>query len=484
MKKMKIILCVMLVMAMLIPTGVYAGSLDYIAQNDPVATPKAAPVIDGTPDPDEGWSDPAVLKKGYVKTLFDYNYVCASEADIYFAYDEGGLYYAADIEEFAEVDGVETNNTFMYSEGEDWIDCEGPNAENIAGFDGDVFVLALDPLGLYIRNGYITATDYTVWYCVGLFEGDEARLYRTRANAGDITDEVRVSGKRTEKGWSFEAYLPWELIIADMETYTYGRATCKAEELIEGGAQFRSAAIYFDRFDDPEMGEVNTRGAYMTSCTNLHDGSPSHMMKGHFAALYGLNFYIEYNEPAFADVSKGIWYYDAVKFCYNHNYMNGTSQTYFSPASTVTREMFVKVLANLSKADLSSYTESSFKDVKEGSWYASAVEWAYQNGLTSGMSEERFGVGQAVTREQLAAFLTRYAEYIHKNTKGRTDLGGFSDAGKISSWAKESVSWMVYKGFMKGMDDNRFEPKGKATRAQMAVLINNFMSEYRLDVFS
>ncbi len=484
MKNIRFILCIILVLTMLVPTGVFAGSLDYIKQNDPVAAPKAKPTLDGVPLAEEGWSAPAKLARGYVKTLMDYTYVCAADADIYFAYDEGGLYYAADITELAEVDGEETGNSFMYSRGEDWIDNEGPTAENIVGYDGDVFILALDPLGLYIRNGYIAATDYTVWYCVGLFEGDEARMFRTRANTGDITDEVKVSGKATEKGWSFEAYLPWELIIADMEEYTYGRATCTVEDLIQGGAQFRSAAIYMDRFDDPEMGEVNTRGSYMTSCTYLHDGSPSHMMKGHFAGLYGLNFYIEYNEPTFTDVKNSAWYYDAVKYCYNHKYMSGTADDKFSPSSVVTREMFVKVMANLAEADLAGYTESFFKDVKKDSWYASAVEWAYQNGLTSGMSEDSFGVGNAITREQLATFLTRFASFTHKNTSGRADLTVFKDNAKISDWAKDGVSWMVYKGFMKGMDETTLDPRGTATRAQMAVLIANYMGEYRLSVFS
>ncbi|MBR4881137.1 MAG: S-layer homology domain-containing protein, partial [Clostridia bacterium] len=123
-------------------------------------------------------------------------------------------------------------------------------------------------------------------------------------------------------------------------------------------------------------------------------------------------------------------------------------------------------------------------DVKEGRWYASAVEWAYENGLTSGMSEDTVGVGQYVTREQLAAFLTRYAQFIKKNTNGRADLTVFKDNGKISDWAKDSVSFMVYKGFISGMDATTLDPKGTATRAQMAVIINAYMSEYGLNVFA
>ncbi len=482
MKILKNILCIALTLAMLVPASLIAAPYDFITENDPVATPEASPELDGMISDSDGWSDPAKLKDGMVKYLMNYTQPCATDADIYFAYDEGGLYYAADITEISGIGDID--NVFAYSTEEDYLDLDKHSSENVVGYNGDVFILALDPLGLYEQNGYIAATDFTVWYCIGLFEGNEARMYRTRANAGDITDEVRISGKATDDGWCFEAYLPWEMIIADMEAYTYGRATCTVEELTRGGAQFRSAAIYMDRTDDPELGEVNTRGAYMTACAVAHDGNSSHMMNGHYAMLYGLDFYIEYKDTSFTDVAFGAWYYDAVKYCYNRGYMNGTGDTAFSPNGKVTREMFVKVLANLAGADLSAYTTSSFKDVKEGSWYASAVEWAYENSLTSGMSEDSFGVGQYITREQLAAFLTRYAQYIKKNTTGRADLSVFKDQAKISDWAKESVSFMVYKGFISGMDETTLDPKGTATRAQMAVIITAYMKEYGLNVFA
>ncbi len=482
MKLLRPLLCIALLLSMLVPVSVFAGPFDYIIQNDPVATPEATPEIDGVISEDDGWSEPAKLKEGMVKYLMDYAQPCATDADIYFAYDEGGLYYAADITEMPGVGDIE--NTLAYSTEEDYLDLDPHSYENIVGYNGDVFILALDPLGLYEQNGYIAATDYTVWYCIGLFEGDEAKMYRSRANAGEVTEGISLTGKTTETGWSFEAYLPWEMIIEDMEAYTYGRATCTVEDLTRGGAQFRSAAIYMDRTDDPELGEVGTRGAYMTACALAHDGNPSHMMKGHYAMLYGLNFYIEYKEPAFTDVKQGAWYYDAVKYCFNRGYMSGTSDTVFNPNGKVTREMFVKVLANLADADLSGYTASSFKDVKPDSWYGPAVEWAYENGLTSGMSEDSFGVGQYITREQLAAFLTRYAQFTKKNTAGRADLSVFKDAGKVSGWAEDSVAWMVYKGFISGMDAATLDPKGTATRAQMAVLINAYMNEYGLDVFA
>jgi len=145
--------------------------------------------------------------------------------------------------------------------------------------------------------------------------------------------------------------------------------------------------------------------------------------------------------------------------------------------------MFVKVLANLSGADLSAYTTTSFSDVKPGSWYAPAVEWAYSNGLTSGISAAKFGTGQNVTREQLAVFMTRYAKYITKPTAGKSDLTQFKDHNEISDWAYDSMSWMVNKGFITGTGNSMLSPKASASRAQMAKIIMSFMKEYGPNLF-
>ncbi len=484
MKIFKLMLCIIISLILLMPLVAFAGYRVPIVQNDPVAIPTAKPVIDGVIGENEGWSDPAMMKDENVKYCTDFDVPFSTEAEIYFAYDENGLYYGADITELSEVNGRVTNNEFSYSTGEDTLDLTLPYLENVVGFNGDVFIFGLDPLGLYMQNGYISATDYTVWYCVGVFEGDEARMFRTRANTGDITDLVTIEGMGTDYGWSFEAYIPWTQIIEDMEAYTYGRVSCEVEDLIQGGAQHRSTVIYMDRYFSPEWEEVATRAKYMLACTTTHTGEPSHLLSGDFGALYGLDLYIEYNEPKYDDVAANAWYYDAVKYCFNKKYMNGTAPTLFDPDATVTREMFVKVLANLDGADTSSYTESSFNDVPTGAWYSEAIEWAYQNGLTTGVADGVFGLEQEVTREQIATFMMRYADYTHKNVTGRAVISSYKDASQVSDWAYDAMSWMVYKGFISGVTEDLLSPNTSATRAQFAQIVMKYMNEYGLDLFS
>lgn len=491
MKVFKTLLTITLVLCMFAPLYVNAGYYTPNLVNDPVEITPANVVLDAVIGEDEGWSLPAKLNHDYVKYL--YRSSCANDIDMYFAYTEEGLYFAADIDELATTyDGEASGNSFVYSTGFDKNSLE--DGKNIVGFNGDVFILALDPMGLYIRNGFIAATDHTIWYCVGASKDDNGdaygRIYRSRSEGidGEITDtdgvEIAVDVAENLTNWKFEAFLPWELIISDMENKTFGRASCTVEEICRGGTQFRAAGIYQDAIYDIEQGGAPyPYNRYITCCKNTYDGTAGYRMDGEYIRLFGLDMFISENDIAFTDVDASSWYYNAVKYCYNRKYMNGASETEFNPEQLLTREMFVQVLANLSDADLSAYTEISFDDVKADDWFAPAVEWAYQNGLTSGISETKFGSGQAVTREQLAVFMTRYAKYLTQLTKGEADLSQFNDRDQISDWAESSMSWMVYKGFINGTGNGNLSPKATASRAQMAQIIMNFTNEYGLNLY-
>lgn len=491
MKIFRSVTVLLLTLAMLMPLCASAGYYTPHLVNDPVEIKYSNVTLDADINADENWSAPAKLNHDYVK----YNFMsqCNNDIDMYFAYSEDGLYFAADIDEFAVNNGVKTDNTFVYSTGfdENSLSEEG---ENIVGFNGDVFILALDPMGLYIRNGFIGATDHTIWYCVSASQNDDGssygRIYRSRSEGidGEITEadgvEIEVTVAEDLSNWRFEAFLSWELIISDMENKSYGKATCTPEDLYRGGTQFRAAALYQDVIYDFEQGGAPyPYNRYMTSCLYAYDGVAGYRMDGEYIRLYGLNMFISESEISFDDVNADAWYYDAVKYCVNREYMNGTAAATFAPNDKLTREMFVQVLANMSGADLSNYTDTSFADVKEGSWFAPAVEWAYENGLTSGISKDKFGTGQYVTREQLAVFMTRYAQYLTKLTREEASLKVFSDYSDISSWALDSMSWMVAKGFINGTGSAKLSPKANATRAQMAQIIMSFMNEYGLNLY-
>ena len=110
-----------------------------------------------------------------------------------------------------------------------------------------------------------------------------------------------------------------------------------------------------------------------------------------------------------------------------------------------------------------------FSDVPSGSYYETAAAWAAANGIVSGYGDGRFAPGQAVTREELAAILYRYAQYKGYDLSALT---GFSDqAAAISSFARPAMSWAKASGLMDGNDTGALAPKGAATRAQMAMIL-------------
>ena len=175
------------------------------------------------------------------------------------------------------------------------------------------------------------------------------------------------------------------------------------------------------------------------------------------------------------DVPDGKWYTAGVLYCYGNGIMTGTGKTAFGPSLPLTRAMFVTILAKAAGADLSEYTGVSFNDVKAGKWYSRAVEWAYQNGYSSGIGGGLFGIDRPVTREQIAVFLYSYAGKNGVDLSCSDDLSGFSDAGSVSPWARAGLGWAVSNGLISGTSGNTLSPGGTATRAQGALIIMKFI---------
>lgn len=180
-------------------------------------------------------------------------------------------------------------------------------------------------------------------------------------------------------------------------------------------------------------------------------------------------------EMPFDDAVTGQWYYSSVKYCANNGLMKGTSAKTFNPKGGVTREMFVQTLANIEGIDASKYADkTSFTDVKANAWYSAAIEWAKQNNIVSGVSETRFGLGQPVTREQMATMLVRFVEYKGGAVDAIADLAIFKDNAKISSWARKGVAFTVAEGLFKGDNKSNFNPLGKATRMELAAVLHRY----------
>lgn len=182
----------------------------------------------------------------------------------------------------------------------------------------------------------------------------------------------------------------------------------------------------------------------------------------------------------FNDVRSTSWYCEAVKYCYEMDYMRGVTTTLFAPKENITREMLVTILWRISGAPAPETTENLFKD--SGSNYsAAAIRWAAENELVMGYPDGTFRPRQSITREEMVTFFYRYANFIGMDVTVDEDasLSMFADAGSISNFAKNPALWAASKGIVVGINENDvtlFQPKGTATRGQVAVIIMRLLS--------
>lgn len=182
-------------------------------------------------------------------------------------------------------------------------------------------------------------------------------------------------------------------------------------------------------------------------------------------------FAYDYPDMPFIDVNPNSWYYSAIEFVYNKGIMNGVTASSFNPDGTITRGMIVTMLWRM--AGEPSAVAAGFADVAADSYYAKAIAWAANNGIIEGYSASSFGPNDAITREQLATVLYRYAKYLGYTTTG-SSLSGYYDASRVSSWAKDAMGWAVKNGVVTGVSSTWLNPNGTASRAEAAQMFMNF----------
>ena len=189
------------------------------------------------------------------------------------------------------------------------------------------------------------------------------------------------------------------------------------------------------------------------------------------ALVLGMNLtaFAAVEDTGFSDVSADAWYADAVAYVRDNGLMSGTAAA-FDPDGTMTRAMLAQTLYRAAGSPAVSDSDS-FTDTAEGAWYADAVLWASRQGVISGYGSGLFGTDDPVTREQIAAILWRYAG--SPAAEAGTD---FADEADISAYAAQAVDWARASGVVNGADGNRFLPRDSATRAQVAVILRNYLS--------
>lgn len=177
----------------------------------------------------------------------------------------------------------------------------------------------------------------------------------------------------------------------------------------------------------------------------------------------------------FGDVPQNIWFATGVQFAAEQGLFTGVSANEFAPYDPMTRAMLVTVLHRLDGVDASG--TNSFTDVLNGKWYTNAIAWASANGIVEGLSGNRFAPNAPIAREQLAAILFRYAKACGYDVSARAELTAYADAAQVSTWAGDAMRWAVAAGLISGRSGAQLAPKGEATRAEVAVILMNFVQK-------
>lgn len=191
----------------------------------------------------------------------------------------------------------------------------------------------------------------------------------------------------------------------------------------------------------------------------------------HFS-VYGVGYH---PAPTFTDTVNH-WAKADIDFVVSRGLFSGTSETTFSPDSTITRGMFVTALGRLAGIDPAGYPSSSrFTDVPDSAYYAPFVEWAASKGIVSSTGNNAFSPDDAITREQMAVIMRQYADKLGYTLPVAREAVTFTDENQITGSMKDAVQAIQQVGIMSGKGNNRFSPKDAATRAEAAAVLHRFV---------
>lgn len=308
---------------------------------------------------------------------------------------------------------------------------------------------------------------------------------------GWYTDEACTTA------WDFETavtedldlYAKWTVNVYDIiyneeggeiqgqypETYTYGVAVTLPTEVRRLGFIFRgwldADGEVITEIAAGTVGDVEVTAKWVLNpivlVPILGGNDPKHCSRGSSCPIYD-----------FTDADTRAWYHDGVHYALDKGLMNGVGDGKFAPNAATSRAMVVTILYRLEGAPAAS-TQKVFSDVSYNSWYGAAVSWAAANGIVEGYEDGTFRPNTAITREQLAAILYRYAAYAGDWTVDYyvdSVLGSFGDSGTISGYAVKAMNWAVAEGLINGMD-GALNPRGTATRAQAAAILYRFLEK-------
>ncbi len=198
---------------------------------------------------------------------------------------------------------------------------------------------------------------------------------------------------------------------------------------------------------------------------------------GKYIAPSGVTVLFKDNAKAFTDTGSH-WAKDYIEFVTERELFNGTGNNRFSPDTGMTRAMFATVIGHLyerSYGEIETLSVHAFTDCNYDDYYGKYVDWAAEKGIIGGYGNGKFGPDDQVTREQMAAILHRFADFLGVVPSDMNTALNYPDASAISSWAQSAALYCQTTGIITGRDGGNFVPQGTATRAEVAVILKRFI---------
>ena len=274
----------------------------------------------------------------------------------------------------------------------------------------------------------------------------------------ELAEGLKATAATIGEGFDAEAPV---VISEDGTTVTFGYDPAEAGWLMGGMAEGKLYITYEGEQADPTA-DIALGRIYITNESRSYN-------------VYNDVTPVAWENP-FIDVEEDDWFYGDVEYAYENGIMVGVSDNMFDPNGITTRAMIVATLYRIEGSPSVEGLENPFVDVAEDAWYYDAVVWGVKEGVVAGTSATTFDPDVNVTREQVAAFLYRYA----KAEGNEEALAAFPDADKVTPYARAAVAWAVENGIISGTLEGGvayLDPQGMATRAQTAAILSRYMQK-------
>lgn len=308
-------------------------------------------------------------------------------------------------------------------------------------------------------------------------------------NLNLISQIVEKAAKEAELINSIKNTLVWSSVHSILENTTditgidfgrYNNLTQGQKMYVESaiaGKSFTDADALKKEFDRlvsiaPQEAGGNNGGSTGGSGGGNSRGGNTGIYMGGDNGNYGKDNNSANGSSYFTDVPQSHWAYNEIRDLSDKNIISGKGGNRFDPDAAITREEFVKIIV-LGFSYYDDTAESDFEDVGENAWYCKYVASAVKAGIVGGISDKQFGSGENITRQDMAVILYRIAK--ERGLQFEAANTGFTDFNNISDYARDAVAYMSGAGIINGMDNNCFNPKQQASRAQAARLIYALM---------